>query len=260
MRQTLALVVSVVLGAIAVIAMKSYIDREKSSTTAKWEMVQVVVAKRQLRVGTKIAHDDVAAHEIPAQSVTPDMIPPGKVSLYVGREIGRTVDRGGFIMESDFARPSVSVSAGIPAGKRLLSIPVDQVSGVSGLIKPSSRVEVYFTVSKNSSRPGERDVKTVLLLSSVAVHAVDERTMDMPANDTARRAKSYTTVTLVVTPQEAALLASAQDIGHLTLALRPPEEGEVIQSFGAVGAENIEAMAREANQIRRRMQELESKK
>ncbi len=62
------------------------------------------------------------------------------------------------------------IMATIPAGHRAVSVPITDVSGVSGLLQPGSRVDVLFT------RPGSMaEAETSTILQNVKVLAVGRR-------------------------------------------------------------------------------------
>jgi pilus assembly protein CpaB len=86
----------------------------------------------------------------------------------------------------------------------------EKVAG--GFVLPGSRVDVYHTL-----RRGDRESESRVILQNILVRAVDQQAMkpeDKPGMVPA-------TVTLEVTPQQALSLARVQDLGSITLALRP---------------------------------------
>jgi len=107
------------------------------------------------------------------------------------------------------------VSSTIDPGFRAVSVPINDASGVAGLVQPNARVDVLFT------RPGSMaEATTSIILQNVKVlstgraiptgQAVDARTPRSPV------------VTLLLTPNDAQKLELAKNQGKLSLSLRNP--------------------------------------
>ena len=93
-------------------------------------------------------------------------------------------------------------------GMRAFAISVDVASGVSGFLRPSDRVDVYWT-----GRARDTEI-TKLIETSIKIIAVDQ------VSDTGRSAPMVArTVTVEVNPQQVAALAQAGTTGRLTLSL-----------------------------------------
>ena len=137
------------------------------------------------------------------------------------------------ILTSDFSVAEISrdLSGKIPADERALSIPVDAISGVSGLLTPGDRIDILgtFPVSSkeelipDASGGGSVGYVTMTLLQNVTLLAVGQQLSSVGANQDGRRA-NYSTVTLSVTVDEAELLTIAQTRGKLMLLLRNRED------------------------------------
>jgi len=99
---------------------------------------------------------------------------------------------------------------------RAASIEVNQVSGVSGFVLPGDRVDVLSTVDPSHD---ERDAITRTLLQSVEVLAAGQKTQQADG-----RPMSVQSVTLLVDPRDAEVLAHAQHEGEIHLVLRNPDD------------------------------------
>jgi pilus assembly protein CpaB len=114
------------------------------------------------------------------------------------------------------------LAALIPKGMRAYTIQATRVaSNVAGFILPGNRVDVLLNV-KGSQTDETGGGSTTTLLQSVEILAVDQR-LDAPA-DNKVNPKDLGSITLLVTPEQAALLDLGQSAGQLTLALRNPED------------------------------------
>src|SRR5262249_16169427 len=118
------------------------------------------------------------------------------------------------------------LAALIPKGMRAFTIQTTSVvAGVAGFVLPGSRVDVLLTVS---SQGGNNDQTgggtTTTLLQGVEILAVDQR-LQAPAENK-NNLKELQSVTLLVTPDQAAKLDLGQNKGLLHLTLRNPDDDQ----------------------------------
>ena len=102
---------------------------------------------------------------------------------------------------------------------RAVSISIDRVKGVAGLIQPGDRVDVIAVPPRvaNEVPRASAILRGALVL---AMGNAVETTSATPSPDN----QTLTTVTLALTPRQVDLLASADLNTTLRLALRPPKE------------------------------------
>jgi pilus assembly protein CpaB len=111
----------------------------------------------------------------------------------------------------------------VPAGMRAFTISTPAAaSGVAGLILPGNKVDVLQTSQ------GKSGLLTTTLMEDVKILAVDPR-IGAPAEDRVDPNR-LTSVTLLVTPDQATKLAQAQSTGTLHLSLRGPEANQPADS------------------------------
>lgn len=118
----------------------------------------------------------------------------------------------------------------MPPGKRALTIQVDTLAAVGGLITPGDFVDVIATLrmpekAKAEGKGKAKDVITVLFqdLQVLAVGALFKPVGGSELYENRQKSKSVN-VTLAVSPEEAGLLTFAQANGTLQLSLRSPSE------------------------------------
>lgn len=99
-------------------------------------------------------------------------------------------------------------------GMRAFTIKVDVASGVSGFLRPSDRVDVYWTGSVRGSGNNDGQSFTQLIKSGVEIIAIDQTSGGDLSNASIAR-----TVTVQVSPQDVGALAQAQSSGDLSLSL-----------------------------------------
>ena len=102
---------------------------------------------------------------------------------------------------------------------RAVSIPIDRVRGVSGLIQPGDRVDVIAIPPK----VGNDTPKASTILRGIRVLAIGNA-LEFPSATPSPDEQSATTATLEVNTKQADLLAWADSNATLRLALRSPKE------------------------------------
>jgi pilus assembly protein CpaB len=121
----------------------------------------------------------------------------------------------------------------IPRGKRAVSIAVNDVSGVAGLIQPNNFVDIVAIVrTGDGSRASDQTTFVTSVFQNVLVLAVGNDTGHVRATDLApsdqealdiltnRSSETVRSVTVALTPQDVQNLILAQELGDQTLSLR----------------------------------------
>ncbi len=103
----------------------------------------------------------------------------------------------------------VSITQQIDPSMRAMTIRVNDVTGVAGLIAPSDRIDLTLT------RNVEQQLVTSTLLQDVEVLGIDQK-----GKKRTQESNSIRTVTVQVSPANAQRLALAQQAGTLSLSLR----------------------------------------
>jgi|GEM_PF-484558 len=210
--------------------------RQKTPTTGPVvETVRVAVATRAIPSRTRILADMVVLREVPASYVLPGSI--RSLDACVGRVTLMPIAAGEMLLASKVTAQQ-SASAGlsftIPEGKRALTIQVDEIIGVAAFPQVGDSVDVFWTYMPNTGAPTTANTqperRTRLLMEKVSVLAVvqDARPSDTGAP---RDLRGFTSVTLELTPEQAAIVVSAESSGLLRLALRPALDDGTVGEF-----------------------------
>jgi pilus assembly protein CpaB len=109
-----------------------------------------------------------------------------------------------------------SLSALLDEGQRAVTVRVDDVRGIAGLILPGDRVDVVLIRAEN--RQGEENFADVLL-EFIKVLAIDQLVSERDQPTVAKA------VTLQVTSEQAQKILLGQNVGRLSLVLRQSGEG-----------------------------------
>jgi pilus assembly protein CpaB len=184
------------------------------------QLVAVVVAKAALPRGAVIEKSMLAARRIPAQWVHSGTIDPGRIGQFLGQKLAAPVQPGEPLLEFQVEPPNTAFSATLVNGNRALTTEVDEVNSISGMLRPGDHIDLMATA--RSTGKGKSDV-TFPLLSNVEVLATGQVTRKSDDGD-GQRERTYTTITLSVSPHDAQRVVVAKSSGRLTAVLRNPED------------------------------------
>jgi pilus assembly protein CpaB len=220
-----ALVVAIILGLIGVITANNWIDGRISTMEAelraKNEMVQVVVPTRDILRGERISASAMAIREIPIAYIDRGAVTPERFDTAIGQTVTHDVQEGRPLMWAHLRGGEVpSFSGLLPDGKRALTVVVDEVNAVSGMLEPRDRIDLLLTISS-----GEKNI-TLPLLQNVQVMATGKKVHTSTQEDSEMGGMQFSTVTIEVKPDEAKLVVLAQEEGKLTAVLRHPQDLE----------------------------------
>lgn len=196
---------SVVVGLVAVVMAGRWLSQQGSVATT-----QVVVASSDINLGTALDPGMLQMVTWPSGS-----IPKGSFNDRKGldtRVLQTSVMRGEPILESKLAPLGTKggLSAVIAAGKRALTVKVNEVVGVAGFARPGNYVDVMVNTEDDNKRPLSKIVLERILVLAVAQEVSRDET----------KPKVVNAVTLEVTPEQAEKLDLARSVGTLSLALR----------------------------------------
>ncbi|HWA64103.1 MAG TPA: Flp pilus assembly protein CpaB [Caulobacteraceae bacterium] len=215
--------------------------------TAPKPTTRVLVAARDLPIGTRLSPQDMSWQPWPADALNPSWISDGvktepKPQGAAGAAseaatAAKDVVTGGgpamqalvgAIVRSDMAKgePIVAgkivrggdggyMSVVLKPGMRAIAIPVNTETGVGGFIQPGDRVDLLQSYADNNRKGGPGFVSRAVV-SNVRVLAVDQTT-DPPKNG---KSSVAATITLEIPAETADQVVEAKVRGGLMLALR----------------------------------------
>jgi pilus assembly protein CpaB len=216
-------------GSAAAYFANGHIERTISSRRAEldsqYQPVRVVVANTDLRPGTFLSGQTVAVREVPRAFLHSEAVLAGSWSTIAGRVLAHAVKSGEPVLLSHLAQDvRAGFSSQLADGMRALTFPVDDQSSISGMLAPGDHIDIFFTTMS-----GNESV-TLPLLLNIPIIATGIRTATNAAYlDDKRQGSQYSTVTVSVTPGDAAKITLAQDAGKITIALRQSNDDRAIQ-------------------------------
>jgi pilus assembly protein CpaB len=219
-RSWLLLGVALVLGGLSAYGVKRYIEQhvEEIDARNKGKMVRVVVPKEDLPKGAVLSAAAVAAREVPADWAHSNAITPEQFDRVEGQALAYPAARGEMILWAMLeGQRAPSFSTRLPTGQRAITVPVDEVNSISGLIQPGDRIDLVVSA--------RRDAKTYLfpLLQNVTILATGSQAIPVPGWDGKENTKrTFTTITLEASPEDARRVLAAREVGKLAAMLRAP--------------------------------------
>jgi len=227
------LIAAILLGALAALLAHTYL-RDAAHRALAPQTVPVLVAAADIP-----AHTALTAAMVQVVQYAPDAKPAdgfAAAAAAVGEITTVAVYRGQPLVAPDLSSQAApqTLSFAITPGMRAFTLQVSETSGIADLIRPADHVDVLAVFSQQSAAGGPPAPPTVdTLEQALLVLAVGQRTV---GQDTAVPA-SYTTVTLQVTPQQAAQLVFAGSRGTLQLTLRAVTDTQSAAVAPETGAE-----------------------
>lgn len=216
--RNVALAIGIVLALGTGLMLLDYIGSVRSAEATALSAHPVLVASRDIPARALLTDAYVAQTMRPAKAIDPDAVTErkdlnGKYSLI-------TIPAGSVITRSKIgAGGANALPARLPIGMRAVSISIDRVKGVAGLIQPGDRVDVIAV----PPRVGTEVPRAAAILRGVLVLAMGNEVETTSATPSPEN-QNLTTVTLALTPAQVDLLAAADLNTTLRLALRPPKE------------------------------------
>ncbi|MGM0417016.1 MAG: Flp pilus assembly protein CpaB, partial [Thermodesulfobacteriota bacterium] len=195
------------------------------------QTVQVVVAAQQLSAGSPVNSSTMAVRTVPAEYVNSDVITANMFDSVNGAVLNKPLQPGK-MLSSDYFDLNIpeDFSGTIKMGNRAVTIQVGEINSISGLIRPGNFVDIAARLHSGNIA-GETDSGEIIMpvLEDVLVLATDQKSA-RPNEDefknlqVSQRRQSYDTLTLEVTPKEAALLSLAEAHGSIVATLRNPDD------------------------------------
>ncbi len=212
-------------------------DKAKGGPTAK-----VVVPRKSLPGGSAISGDMFAGRSIPADLVSPDMITPDTFEKYDGAKLIRNVERGLPLRTSDVEEKGRDFSTLIETGSRAITIEIDELNSIAQMVRPGNLVDLFLIMPDLSDLSGNNQQIT-LLMQRLKVIATGQtvRKSDAfaaPQPGVPQGVVRYSNLTFEVSPDQAARIALAQQLGRIRAVLRKEPDQEIVR-LGKINTKNL---------------------
>jgi pilus assembly protein CpaB len=256
-RQLIVLVVAAVaaIGALFLIrGMGAGNDAPRAQAVEPVGGAQVLVAARDIGQGAALAPSDLAVALFPESSIAPSFVrlaaQPSAQADYVGAVTRRSFARGEPITLNSVVQPEGRgfMAAQLAPGYRAVAVEIETDTAAGGFIQPNDRVDVIVT-TRTSGRDGGgsgEQVESDIVLEDIRVLALGEATQTQTSGDQPQKLDARVAV-LELTAEDARVLAHADELGNISLALR----GVLVETVGMRAASHRGgALTRQAGSVR----------
>jgi pilus assembly protein CpaB len=219
-RITLLVAVVLALGTgILTLRYLTSIQQQANDQQANVEMKPIVVAAKDIPARVKITPEMLIRVQRPATQIEPGAL---DVPSQANGDIALiSIPAGSTVTQSKIGQPSeVGLTERLKPGMRALSIPVDRVKAISGLLEPGDRVDVLAS----PARAADSQPKAVTIIRGAIVLAINDAIDAVGGASPSPQSANLVTVTLGISAQQADLLTMADLNATLRLALRSPKE------------------------------------
>lgn len=221
-RRTLVIAAAIVLGALAAGSAFAYLRGADSRAFKGAQLVQVFVVRAEIPKGLpgeQALADRISAERMPRKFVPGNaLVDPGSIK---GKVSLTALSPNTVLVDGQFVDPrtaQVTFSQRIPAGHVAITVSVDQVRGVAGLLVPGDRVNILVADGQSQR----------LLYQNVLVIAIGSTAAPAPGDTQAVQNPGSGLITFAVPPDAAQRIAfAATQTGGLYLTLVPPDNQPV---------------------------------
>ncbi len=224
--------------------------------------VNVAVPMADVSVGTVLNATNFVSRQVEEDLVYPDTVLASDFPTMEGLKLARPILRGRPLRLSDLVAPEVSdVAAILPAGQRAMTIEIDNLNSIAHTLRPNHHIDL-FLLTKGAGHDGganESDIsleQATLFMQDMVVLATGTEFRDVAGGEAgvatkmARpgevpgKEKEFDTVTLLVTPKEAARLMVGQKMGSYRVVLRGTRDRVPVTLATLRGADMLPATGR----------------
>lgn len=223
----LVLGVAVVIGGGAALFANRYFSTqmEEIEARARGETIKLVVAKDNLPKGATLSADNLAVRSVPKEWAHSNAVTPAQFERIDNAVLAFPVQRGEALMWSQLEGEKVpTFSARLNSGQRAVTVPVDEISSISGLVEPGDKIDLLVTVSRDNRK------LNFVLLQSVQVMATGSKVEVTNDSKDGPSRRTFTTITIDVNPEQARQVFAAREIGKITAMLRAPGDASNVSA------------------------------
>jgi pilus assembly protein CpaB len=202
----------------------------RMSANAKQDTTQVMVAARNLPVGTMIGDLDIKT------GAWSGSLPPNAVLKKedaVGRGVVAGIYEGEPILDSRLAAKGAGagMAAMIPPGMRAVAVRVNDVVGVAGFVVPGQRVDILVLGTPPGGSASTGTI-TKTILQNIEVLSAGQNIQ----KDAEGKPATVQVVNLLVTPEQAEMLSLISNDMRIQLVLRNPLDTKEVKTDGTAAS------------------------
>lgn len=215
------LFMSLALGVAGVYYSRQYIESQVASHKGALDtpevMVEIVVPNRTMMQGEIVSDQDLSLRDIPQQYADSNTVTAADFQHAIGQRLDFDIDEGRPLLWAHLAGGLAPTFSGLVAdGLRAMTVRVDEINSLSGFLQPGDKVDLLMSHGRDDGQ------QIFPLIQNLDVIATGAQTQIDKVENTALR--SFATITVHVSPEDAQRITLAQQVGKLTAVLRNPED------------------------------------
>ncbi|MFH1771288.1 MAG: Flp pilus assembly protein CpaB [Candidatus Omnitrophota bacterium] len=198
------------------------------------KLVEVVVARRDIPKETTITQDMIEKKVVKKNTLNPNDL--SDVQSVIGQFAETDILRGQYISANmlRILTGADYLSQTVPPGYRAITIPVDKISAIEGLLRPGDKVDIIGTFSLPTGS-GQNAPVVVNVFQNVKILATNKNISPY------QQSTSIDTITLSLKPENVKVLTYMLEWSKLRLVLRSPLDTGEEFGYSAVTFDNLMA-------------------
>lgn len=241
MKQKLLLIAAVFFGLLAFFLTYQQIKTAKQEVFGLARDIDLIEIIRPMSAGDRIKQTDIRLKRVKRfNKRTTKEVEYSKRESIFQRQLDVPLNPGDILEWKDIKSASFQkkkeLASIIPRGMRAISISVDAVGSVSGLVKPGNKVDLIGTFRFPENRGDQSyDTLTLTILQNVKLLATGTNYGNSAGNQ-----RGFSTVTLALTPKEAEMIIFASQKGRIQMSLRNDQETAITQELQSINFKYLE--------------------
>lgn len=239
-NETRTLWISIGAALFAVFLLYSWSQEQKTAMARKFGSTKrVVIAKEDIQEMETVDESKLDYVDQPVDFIQPDAV--SEPENAIGQVAAVPIKKGEQLLQTKLLMPGpeTGLATEVSPGKRAITIPVDDMRGVSRLLRPGDRVDIVAALDSGKGSDAKREVRTILqdvpvLATGVNVVNKIPRRFEAEANGKIVRINlnattTFTNIVVEATPAESQQLIYilATSPGSLFTTLRHPNDRQV---------------------------------
>lgn len=237
-NQTRTLWLSVICALGAIFLLYSWSQEKQTELTKKFGATKrVVIASKDIAQMETIDESVLSYEDRPVDFIQPDAVSEPEAA--VGQVAAVPIKKGEQLLQTKLLTPGpeTGLSMEISPGKRAITLPVDDMRGVSRLLRPGDRIDIIAALDSGKGADARREVRTIMqdvvvLATGLSVQNQLPRRFELdPNGKTINRINlsantQFSNITIEAKPEEAQELVYilATSPGSLFTVLRHPND------------------------------------
>ncbi len=250
-NETRTLWISIGAALFAVFLLYSWSQEQKTQMARKFGSTKrVVIAKEDIAEMETVDESKLDYIDQPVDFIQPDAV--SEPENAIGQVAAVPIKKGEQLLQTKLLLPGpdTGLAMEVSPGKRAVTIPVDDMRGVSRLLRPGDRIDIVAALDSGKGIDAKREVRTLLqdvpvLATGVNVVNKIPRRFEAEGNGKVVRinlnaSTNFTTIVVEAKPEEAQQLIYilATSPGSLFTTLRHPNDRQMA-SVRTVGVDDL---------------------